>query len=64
MTNAEKNQIEMQKIRVAYNTGQMTREEAKALAEPIIERINAKAKELSKKYKVRYSPVTFTSLMR
>ena len=37
---------------------------AKAEAEPIIKEMNAKGKEISKKYGQRFKPFTFAYLMR
>lgn len=62
--NAERNREEIARIRKAYNTGQITREEAREQAQPIIDSINDKAKELSKKHRVRYSAISFVSMMR
>lgn len=54
----------MQDIRRRMLRGEISYEEAKTEATPIIDEINAKAKELAKKHKVRASKVSFAAIMR
>lgn len=64
MDEALKNRQAIEEIKRAYTLGEITREEAKEKAQPIIDRINAKGKEIAKKYNKRYSPISFIGLMR
>ena len=66
MTTANSNRSKIEEIKISYNLGKITREEAKALASPIINSVNAKAEELSKKYgfSKSHGKVNFNSLMR
>lgn len=67
---AAKNRTEIANIKHRYITDEITREEAKALAQPILDRINkataAKTKELNKKYRLHRKPVflDFVNAMR
>lgn len=67
---AAKNRTEIADIKHLYITGEITREEAKALAQPILDRINkataAKTKELNRKYRLHRKPVflDFVNAMR
>ena len=67
---AAKNRTEIANIKRRYVTGEITREEAKALAQPILDRINkataVKTKELNKKYGLHRKPVflDFVNAMR
>jgi Asp-tRNA(Asn)/Glu-tRNA(Gln) amidotransferase B subunit len=67
---AIKNRAEIAEIQRKYKTGEITREQAKQLAEPVISRINEatiiKTKELNKKYDMNRKPalVDFINLMR
>lgn len=47
-----------------YATGQCTREEAKEHIMPYIDAVNERGKELEKKYKVKYKPVSFVGFCR
>lgn len=64
MDEALKNRQAIEEIKRAYTLGEITREEAKEKAQPIIDRINAKGKEIAKKYNKKYSPLGFVGLMR
>lgn len=44
--------------------GQITYEQAKAEAAPIIKEMNDKAKAIASKYGKRHTPLTFTYVMR
>ena len=67
---AAKNRMDIADIKRRYITGEVTREEAKALAQPILDRINrataTKTKELNKKYGLHRKPVflDFINAMR
>jgi hypothetical protein len=67
---AAKNRTDIADIKRRYTTGKITREEAKTLAKPILDRINkataAKTKELNKKYELNRKPVflDFVNAMR
>lgn len=67
---AANNRNDISEIKRRYTNGDITREEAKALAQPILDRINEatviKTKELNKKYGVKRKPVflDFVNAMR
>lgn len=67
---AIKNRADIADIKRRYISGEITREEAKVLAQPILEKINeaiaTKTKELNKKYRLRRKPVflDFINAMR
>ncbi|MFY9228330.1 MAG: hypothetical protein WAO28_03315 [Candidatus Microsaccharimonas sp.] len=67
---AGKNREEIAEIKRRYAFGEITRDEAKELAQPIIDRINERTvsvtKKLNQKYKVYRKPalLDFISLMR
>lgn len=67
---AAKNRMDIANIQRLYITGEITREEAKTLAQPVLHRINKattiKTKELNKKYKLNRKPVflDFINAMR
>ena len=64
MDEAIDNREKIAQIKKDYNSGIISREEAKFRAEPIINKINKRGAEISKKYKKRYSPISFIGLMR
>ena len=47
-----------------YCLGQCSREVAQKEIMPYLDKVNAKAKELSKKYNQKYKPVSFSSFVR
>ena len=51
-------------IKIKLQLGIIKYDEAKKEAEPIIEEMNKKGKEIAKKFKQRFKPFTFASLMR
>ena len=51
-------------IKIKLQLGIIKYDEAKKEAEPIIEEMNKKGKEIAKKFKQRFKPFTFVSLMR
>lgn len=55
---------ELDAIRVQLCYGVITYDEAEELAEPWLERLNAKAKEVAKKYGKKFHAFTFIEIMR
>ena len=65
LTTAINNRITIADIRRRYATGEISRNEAKQLAQPVLDSINLKQAEIAKKYgKKNYSKMDFISLMR
>lgn len=65
MTNeAKKNREAMEAIKANLAQGKISYAEAKSQAEPVITRINAKAREIAKKYGMRPRLVSFNEIMR
>jgi polyhydroxyalkanoate synthesis regulator phasin len=64
MQNAISNQEQMKAIRQAMLRGDITYEQARVQAQPIINQINAKSKEIAKKYNMSASKVSFAAMMR
>lgn len=59
------NRLMIADIKRRYSTGQISRDEAKLLAKPILDRINKRGLEISIKYgKKSYSKIDFVSIMR
>lgn len=54
----------IEEIKYKMQLGLITYYEAKTEAEPIIEEMNQKGKEIAKKYNQKFKPFTFASLMR
>lgn len=54
----------MEAIRAKLSRGEISYTEAKSQAEPIIASINAKAREIAKKYGMRPRLVSFNEIMR
>lgn len=61
---AQDNQEKITAIAQQYNTGAITREEAQAAAQPVIDSINEAARRIAKKYNMRPKLVSFMELMR
>lgn len=61
---AKQNREKIEAIRVQLSHGVITYEQAKKQAEPIIASINARAKEIAKKYNQRPRLVSFNEIMR
>ena len=55
---------ELELIKYAFMTRQITYEEAKQKAQPIIDEMNIIGKQIAKKYNQRFKPFTFSYLMR
>lgn len=51
-------------IAMACKFKQLTYDEAKAKAQPYLDIVNAKGKELSKKYNKRWTNINFTAIIR
>lgn len=64
LTPAERNIADIDRIRKAMCRGEISYDEAKTQAAPVIERINASAKQIAKKYNKRPQLVNFAALMR
>ncbi len=58
------NRMAIAEIRRRYYSNEITREEAKQLAEPILERVNIRAKEIAKKHDKKPYKIDFTNAMR
>ena len=61
---AKQNRKTIEAIRAQLSAGQIIYDEAKKQAEPIIAAINAKAREIATKYKLRPKLVSFNEIMR
>jgi hypothetical protein len=64
MSNATENQAKIQNIRCRMLNHDITYEQAKAEAQPIIDDINIAAKRLAKKYNLPAHKVNFAAMMR
>lgn len=64
MQNAISNREKIRNIRMRMFAGEITYAEAKIEAQPIIDEINAKAKELAKKYNTTAPKMSFAAMMR
>lgn len=65
MTNeAQKNREQIEAIRAQLSHGFITYEQAKTQAAPIIASVNAKAREIAKKYGMRPRLVSFNEIFR
>lgn len=62
---AIRNRSELADIKRKYLSGEISRDEAKALCSPIIYRINNKARKVAEKHGKKYQPIiSFISAMR
>jgi hypothetical protein len=65
MTNeAQENQAKIAEVKRRMLAKELTYEEAKLEAQPTIDRINAKAAEIAKKYNKRAKKLNFSEIMR
>lgn len=64
MDTAIQNRKAINHIKNALSLGWITYDEAKEMAQPIIDDINKRAIEIAKKHKVKPGLVNFVSLMR
>ena len=56
--------MKLKEIKFLFMTGQITYYQAKEIAQPIIDEMNIKGKEIAKKYNQKFKPFTFSNLMR
>lgn len=56
--------LKLEEIKLLLTTGQITYHQAKEKAQPIINEMNIKGKEIAKKHNQRFKPFTFSCLMR
>lgn len=62
---AVNNRKEIANIKMLYDTGKISREEAKQLAEPVLKRIYDRQQEIAAKYGVKkYPKLDFINAMR
>ncbi len=64
MEQAIKNREELTEIKMALAIGDISYDEARKLASPILDRINSKGKEIAKKYNKKYHAISFIEVMR
>lgn len=64
MTEAEKNLEAVADIKRRLGGGELTLDEAKAELKPIVDRINAKNREIARKYNARARLVSVSSILR
>lgn len=53
-----------EEYRYLYNTGKITREEAKINIMPYLNKLNEKSLELAKKYNQKHKKITFSNFIR
>jgi polyhydroxyalkanoate synthesis regulator phasin len=51
-------------IKALYLQGKITFDEAKKQVQPILEKMNAKGKEIAKEHGMKFKPFTFTGVFR
>jgi polyhydroxyalkanoate synthesis regulator phasin len=62
---ASQNRTALAEIKRKYDTGEISRDEAKQLSQPILARINNRSAEIAKKYgKKNYPKLDFINAMR
>jgi hypothetical protein len=62
---AAKNRADIADIQRKYIAGEITREQAKQLAQPVLDRINSRASEIAQKHgKASYPKLDFINAMR
>lgn len=64
MTEVEKNLEAVADIKRRLGCGELTLDEAKAELKPIVDRINAKNREIARKYNARTRLVSVSSILR
>ena len=63
--NAANNREAIKQIKLLYDQGQISRDKAKELAQPIIDRVNVKSLEIAKLHgKKSYTKLDFINAMR
>ena len=60
----EEAQNEIRRIRISLTTGKLTYKEAKEKAQPHIDVLNEKGREVAKRFKRRHNEITFSGIMR
>lgn len=63
MSESEANRSEIRRIKELLSSQQIDYEEALEMAKPVVDRVNAKAVELAKKYKCRARKVSAQNLL-
>lgn len=58
------NRMAIARIKRKYYSNEITREEAKELAKPILERVNRRAAVIAKRHAKIHHKITFSSVMR
>lgn len=61
---AIQNRQDIEEIKASLAYGYITYYEAKLEAQPIIDRINKRGREIAKKYGKTYYPITFEAIIR
>lgn len=61
---ANDNMEKIAEIKRLYNTGEITRDEAYERAQPILDEIDKRGREIAKKHGRKYVKLSFVSLMR
>lgn len=61
---AAKNRAEIADIQLRYLSGEINREDAERLGQPVLDRINARAATIAKKHNRRPYKITFSEAMR
>lgn len=56
--------MKIEVVRYELHTGKLSYDEAKEKAQPIIDEMNKRGKEIAKKYKKRFKGFQFAALMR
>lgn len=64
MSDAIHNRQMIEDIKYRLKRGEITLEEAKRRAQPVINEMNEKGKKIAKEFGKRHNPLTFTYLMR
>ena len=65
LNTATENRMAIAKIKRVYDKGEISRDEAKRLTQPVLDRINARSLEIAKKHgKNSYPKLNFISVMR
>jgi hypothetical protein len=64
MDNVNQAKVELEKIKMVFNAGIMSYDDAKTKSLPYIECLNKRMKEIAREHKVAYHPITFIGYMR
>lgn len=63
-TEDRENYEKLMEVKVRLGAGLITYKEAQAEAAPLLEAMNAKGREIAKKYGMKYREITFKHFMR